>query len=982
MGGSAGTGGGAGATAGSTRTDGGADAAAGTVAGATGTGGRGGLNGGAGGGGAVSGGTTANAGGKAGSGGNTGAGGSAGGTGGASGGIGGAGGTAGQGGTADSPVFPARLRCELQDAPLGIQTATPRLAWELQSSDSKARGLSQSAYEVLVASSPDKLAAGQGDLLSTGSVTSAESSLVYAGQALGSWTHAYWQVRVRDQAGRLSAWSAPSEFTVGLLATTDWGAQWITGGSGTALPIFRKEFTVSKTVARALISICGLGQFELRVNGSNVSDAVMEPSWTNYTKNCHYVSYDVTKALVQGSNAMGVLLGNGMYNVPTSSRYAKFTGSFGSPKLILRLQMEFTDGSKDAVVSDTSWTTAAGPITFSNIFGGEDFDARQEPAGWDKPGFTGTSFTPATLATGTAPSLIARSAPPVKVQQEFASVKVTQPQSGVFVYDLGQNFAGWPELTVQGTAGATVKLTPGELLSGGNVSQASSGGPVWFSYTLKGGGTEVWHPRFSYTGFRYLQVEGAVPAAQAASFPGKPQIASLTGKFIYASAENVGKFTSSDQDLNKIHTLILAALRSNLQNIITDCPHREKLGWLETSHLLFPSIMFNYDVAAFYEKFIRDARDAQTSTGLVPDIAPEFTVFSGAFRDSPEWGSAFVINPWYVYQMYGDRGPLDEHYANMKRYTSYVGGKASGNIVSYGLGDWYDVGPAAPGNSQLTTAGVTATAIYLQDLQVMQQAAQLLGNQADATQFQSSVATTTSAYNTKFLTSGGSYDRNSQTANAMPLALGFVPTNQQAAVLSSLVGTVTAAKNQVTAGDIGFAYVIRALSQAGRGDVIYSMLKQSTGPGYLYQISQGATSLTEAWNANPADSQNHAMLGHAEEWLYNGLGGINPDPSGPGWRKFFIHPQPQTGLTSVDAEYHSIRGPIVSNWQQSGTGLTLTVVVPVNATATITIPTSNPAAVTESGAPAATAPGVTSSTAQTNALVLVVGSGQYVFAAP
>jgi hypothetical protein len=875
------------------------------------------------------------------------------------------------------------LRCELQDAPLGIQTATPRLAWELQSSDSKTRGLSQSAYEILVASSLDKLSAGQGDLLSTGSVTSTESSLVYSGQTLGSWTHAYWKVRVRDQAARMSTWSVPSEFTVGLLATTDWGAQWISGGAGTALPIFRKEFTVSKTLTRALVSICGLGQFELRVNGSNVSDAVMEPSWTNYTKNCHYVTYDVTKAIVQGNNALGVLLGNGMYNVPTSSRYAKFTGSFGSPKLILRLQMEFSDGSKDAVASDTSWTATAGPITFTSIYGGEDFDARQEPAGWDKAGFAATSWKPATVASGTAPSLIARSAPPVKVMQEFPSTQTTQPQSGVFVYDLGQNFSGWPEITVQGTAGSTVKLTTGELLTAqGVVTQASSGSPVWFSYTLQGSGSEVWHPRFSYTGFRYVQVDGAVPAAQAASFPGKPQIASLTGKFIYASAETVGKFTSSDQDLNKIHALILAAIRSNLQNIITDCPHREKLGWLETSHLLFPSIMFNFDVAAFYEKFIRDARDAQTSTGLVPDIAPEFTVFSGDFRDSPEWGSAYVINPWHLYQAYGDRGPLDEHYANMKRYVNYVGGKASGNIVSYGLGDWYDVGPAAPGNSQLTTAGVTATAIYLQDLQVMQKAAQLLANQTDATQFASSITTTTNAYNTKFLTSGGSYDRNSQTADAMPLALGLVPANQQAAVLSSLVGAVTAAKNQVTAGDIGFAYVIRALSQAGRGDVIYSMLKQSTGPGYLDQIKNGATSLTEAWDANPADSQNHAMLGHAEEWLYNGLGGINPDPTGPGFKKFFIRPQPQTGLVSVDAEYHSIRGLIVSNWQQGATGLTLSVTVPVNTTATITIPTKNPAAVTESGAPAATAAGVISNTAQASALELVVGSGQYVFAAP
>jgi alpha-L-rhamnosidase len=988
----------AGDTAGATVATGGSSAAGGqagigstattggSVAGSTATGGVAVSGGSMGTGGAASGGATGGAGGKPGSGGGAAAGTSGSGTGGASGGIvGGTGGASlgGQGGAGDSPVVPVRLRCELQDAPLGIQTATPRLAWELQSSDSKARGLSQSAYEVLVASSLDKLSAGQGDLLSTGSVTSTESSLVYSGQTLGSWTHAYWKVRVRDQAARMSTWSAPSEFTVGLLATTDWGAQWISGGAGTALPIFRKEFTVSKTLTRALVSICGLGQFELRVNGSNVSDAVMEPSWTNYTKNCHYVTYDVTKAIVQGNNALGVLLGNGMYNVPTSSRYAKFTGSFGSPKLILRLLMEFSDGTKDAVVSDTSWTATAGPITFTSIYGGEDFDARQEPAGWDKAGFAATSWKPATVASGTAPSLIARSAPPVKVMQEFPSTKTTQPQSGVFVYDLGQNFSGWPEITVQGTAGSTVKLTTGELLTAqGVVTQASSGSPVWFSYTLQGSGSEVWHPRFSYTGFRYVQVDGAVPAAQAASFPGKPQIASLTGKFIYASAETVGTFTSSDQDLNKIHALILAALRSNLQNIITDCPHREKLGWLETSHLLFPSIMFNFDVAAFYEKFIRDARDAQTSTGLVPDIAPEFTVFSGDFRDSPEWGSAYVINPWYLYQAYGDRAALDEHYANMKRYVSYVGGKASGNIVSDGLGDWYDVGPAAPGNSQLTTAGVTATAIYLQDLQVMQKAAQLLGNQADATQFASSITTTTNAYNAKFLTSGGSYDRNSQTANAMPLALGLVPTNQQAAVLSSLVGAVTAAKNQVTAGDIGFAYVIRALSQAGRGDVIYSMLKQSTGPGYLDQIKNGATALTEAWDANPADSQNHAMLGHAEEWLYNGLGGINPDPTGPGFKKFFIHPQPQAGLASVDAEYHSIRGLIVSNWQQGATGLTLSVTVPVNTTATITIPTKNPAAVTESGAPAATAAGVISNTAQASALELVVGSGQYVFTAP
>ncbi|MEP6654071.1 MAG: family 78 glycoside hydrolase catalytic domain [Myxococcales bacterium] len=877
-------------------------------------------------------------------------------------------------------IMPQRLRCELRDAPLGIQTPTPRLSWELAAAGSSARGLSQTAYEVLVATSPDALAMGQGDLLATGVVASGEQRLVYAGKALGSLAHVYWKVRIRDQSGAMSGWSAVAEFTVGLLAAADWSAQWITGASSGALPLFRKDFTVDKPVRRALLAICGLGQHEVHVNGTNASKAVMEPAWTNYAKTCDYVIYDVTSSLAQGPNALGVMLGNGMYNVEKNSRYTKFTGSFGAPKLILRLAIDFMDGTSATVASDTSWKTAPGPITFTNIYGGEDFDAAKEPAGWDKAGFAASGWASATVATGTAPALVAAAAPPVKVMQTFTSTKVTQPSAGVFVYDLGQNFSGWPVLEVQGSAGASVTIRTGELLSGGVVSQRNSGSPVYFTYTLKGGGPESWHPRFAYTGFRYVQVEGAVPMAMAASFPGRPQITAVSGQFIYSSAESVGQFTSSDQDLTRIHALVLAAFRSNLQNVLTDCPHREKLGWLESSQLLAPGIMFNHDVASFYEKIIDDMRDAQTASGLVPTIAPEYTIFDPPFRDSPEWGSAYIIDPWHVYQMYGDDQPLVANYANMKRYQAYLASKAAGNIITFGLGDWYDVGPAAPGNSQLTSAGVTATATWLQDVEVLRQSALVLKNATDAAQFAATATTVTSAFNSKFLNANGTYDRNSQTDDAMPLALNLVPDAQKAMVLNSLVAAITAAKNRVTAGDVGFVYVLRALMQAGRSDVIYGIAKQSAGPGYLYQLSKGATTLTEAWDANPSSSQNHAMLGDIEEWFYTGLGGISP--ASPGWKQITIRPQIPAGLDSVNVQYHSVRGIVASNWQRGAGGLTLSVTIPVNTTATVTIPTANPAAVTEGGAPAQSAPGVMSMSSSASALVLVLGSGQYRFVAP
>ena len=375
------------------------------------------------------------------------------------------------------------------------------------------------------------------------------------------------------------------------------------------------------------------------------------------------------------------------------------------------------------------------------------------------------------MVDGPGGRLASQAAPPIKVMGEFRPVKVTQPRPGVSVYDFGQNCASMPKLSVRGPAGASVRMTPGELLGETGVSQASGGGPAYYTYTLKGKGTETWTPRFFYYGSRYLQVETFGHAAAAT-----PQIVELTSQFVHSSAETVGSFTCSNPLVNRIHKLIDAAIRSNLQSVLTDCPHREKLGWLECSHLLAGCVMYNFEVPAFYAKIVNDMREAQLANGLVPDIAPEYTVFAGGFRDSPEWGSAYVIAPWQVYQMYGDRSLLVRHYEGMKRYVEYLGSTANDNIVAHGLGDWYDIGPGGPGESKLTSKGVTSTAVFYQDLLVLIETAVLLGKVDEARRFQQQALAVKDAFNrTFFHADRNHFDRNSQTANAMPLVLGLRP---------------------------------------------------------------------------------------------------------------------------------------------------------------------------------------------------------------
>ena len=882
---------------------------------------------------------------------------------------------------AGSAIAPDRLRVDSLDHPVGLDDKAPEFSWVLKAVDPKAHGLTQSAYRIMVASTAELLLAVKPDMWDSGRVASMDFlHVAYGGRGLASHSNYFWRVCLWDQDAVVSEWSAVKSWTTGLLFPSDWSAKWIAAqperpsvpavagddmrfsGRAAPLPIFRREFAILKPLRQAVVFVSGLGQYELTVNGRAVTGSVLNPGWTDYRKTVLYQAYDVTPLLRHGSNCLGILLGNGMYDVPgLKGRYTKFVGSFGEPKLILQMQLSFADGSDAAIVSDKSWTTSPGPILFSSIYGGEDFDARKDPPEWKLPGFRDSTWTqavevaaPSNPLTEREASLLGTIIPAMKVIERLAPIRISKPLPGILVYDFGRNFSGWPEILVKGAVGAKVRLTPAELLDAhGLASQESAdarpGDAVQFNYMLKGGGrAEAWRPRFSYYGFRYVQVDLETAAAGGKD---APEVLSVEGDVVHDDVPVTGGFVSGLPVFNRIHNLIDRAILNNLASVLTDCPTREKLGWLEQTHLMGASIMANFDVRGLYRKMADDMADSQLASGLVPSIAPEFIPFlnrdggNTAFRDSPEWGSAVILSPWIAYRSYGDRSLLAEHYGAMTKYAAYLRNKsmksASGDsILDYGLGDWYDIGPNPPGESQLTGKGLTATAIYYQDLIALAEIARILNKDADADAYSNQASRLKDAFNRRFFHSEtNQYDQGSQTANAMPLALGMVPEDRRPAVLANLVADIRNHGNHVTAGDVGFHYVVRALTGGHRSDVLFDMLVKLDSPSYGYQLSKGATALTEAWDANPNSSQDHFMLGHAEEWFYRGLAGIQLDLSRPPGEQIIVQPALLRQAKGVRASVDSVLGMIRVSWTYADSWA-LDLEIPAGESATVVLPGS------------------------------------------
>jgi alpha-L-rhamnosidase len=889
-----------------------------------------------------------------------------------------------------SAMTVSHLGCEQRENPLGVDVPQPRLNWILESDE---RGDRQTAYQILAASSEAALKKNRGDVWDSGKIISDETlQTPFAGSLLKSSQQVFWKVRVWDANDKVSNWSLPATWTMGLLEQTDWRAKWIAAPTNASSILLRREFTVKRGLRRAIVHVCGLGQYELSANGKKIGDDLLAPGWTQYKKTCLYDTLDLTAQLRAGKNAVGIVLGNGMYHIGGDKvRYVKFRQSFGPLKAIAQIQLDYADGTSETIGTDASWQAGASPITFNNTFAGEDFDARLVQKGWDKSGFKMVvKWLPAVETSGPGGALkgLSCAAPPIRAIETLKPITVKNLGTNVVIYDLGQNASQMPRLTVSGARGSSVRIIPAELLKpDGTVDRASCTQdgvrPAWWQYTLVGDGEEIWFPKFFYQGCRYFQVE----LSAANSSEPLPKIKKLEGVVVHSSAKPIGEFETSNPLFNRIHRLVRWAQRSNMMSLMTDCPHREKLGWLEETHLNGPSLRYNFDMAALLQKSMNDMADAQLENGFVPNIAPEYFIASktnltDAFRNSPEWGGAFLMVAWQQYQFNGNLALLRRYYPDMKRYVAFLGSTATNHIVTTGLGDWYDLGPKPPWGSQLTPPALTATAFYQHYNWILARTAELLGKPDEAKQFDALAEKILNTFNEKFFNSTTrQYATGSQCANSLAVVMNLVEPTNRAAVLEAIVADVRGRGDALTAGDVGYRYLLRALAENGRSDVIFDMNNQSEKPGYGYQLKMGATSLTEKWDAGVGNfgSQNHFMLGQINEWFFHDLAGIASDPSTPGFKKMVIHPAIVGDLAWVKGKYHSVRGPITTAWKRADKKFTLDVTIPPNTTATVFLPAQPADEIQEGVVAAEKSPGVKILHRENSGATLEITSGSYQF---
>lgn len=837
--------------------------------------------------------------------------------------------------------------------PLGLQTRSPRFQWQLLSNE---RSQLQSAYQILVATTLEKLQAGIGDKWDSGKVKSDNSVEVsYAGSDLQSGERSYWKVRIWDNDGRPSEYSDPSSFEMGLLNKSDWLGKWIAARNSISSPIFRREVPINGSVRRARVYVSGLGYYELYVNGQKIGDRVLDPASTHYHdrqtpklgSRVLYSTYDVTKYVHGGSNALGVMLGHGPYSAEAAEsvweRYAS------RPCVILQMNIELSDGRTLSIASDSSWKESSGPITYNDISHGETFDARLEQPGWNNIGFNDTAWESASLAEPPSGVLIAQTLPASRVMETFPVSKVLIPKEpeffdGVHIYDFGQNFTGWVRLTVSGPRGAKIALRySSRIYAEDDTLDTRANEPPLEparqtdTYILKGSGAEIWEPRFTLHGFRYVEVRGATDVLS---------VNKIEGRFVRSALESTGSFWSSNELLNSIHHNIQWTFMSSFQGFPQDAMERnERVGWLGDPGYVAEDYIYNFDMLGFLEKWLNDIQDSQRQNGNISVVSPVNSSAAynsnAAYEVWPCWTNTYPLLVWYLYQYYGDQQVLAAHYDSLKRLVAFTGAAAINHIITGGLGDHME--PQENGFSHIwplhTPSGLTSTACYYETTAVLSRIAGILGHSADARKYRKLARDTKAAFNTRFLdTNTNQYATGSQTSNALALYLELVPTERISHVLENLVDDIVYRHNtHVSTGIIGSNALVQILPRLGNAALMYKLATQTTYPSLGEQVMKGATTICETYECGPWLSQNMKMFGSLDKFFYRDLAGIAPEA--PGYRRVLIKPQPVGDLQSVKASQRTVRGDVGVEWIKGDTSFDLSVSIPAGMEADIRIPT-------------------------------------------
>jgi alpha-L-rhamnosidase len=1080
--------------------------------------------------------------------------------------------------TPTAACLPESLLCEYLTDPLGIDETEPRLSWQLKAPDAASRGAHQSAYRIVVASSPELLGQDKGDLWDSGKVPSEQSvHVVYAGRPLRSRMRCHWKVMIWDN-GKPSVWSKPAFWSMGLLSADDWsgswigldepapasepwfsGAQWIwypegnpredspagpcyflcdfelpatslvasarlyaiadgkckalvngtSAGEGgsvrtddcwkkpepldvrallepgrnilaieaenttqvpwtpglkpgqkapnpagmigllkirfedglewtlptgrdwrtsrtaepgwagrpaaasgwlaaaelgafgvtpwekvgpdeyTVLPtrMLRREFEVRQTIRRATAHICGLGYYELYLNGRRVGDHVMDPVLSDYEKKAHYVTYDVTEHLRAGRNAVGIILGNAAFFSYRKKVPAPFR-TFGLPKALLNIRLEFEDGSFEDIVTDRDWKgTAGGPIRANNEYDGETYDARLEQPGWSEPGFAGPSWRTVKLVDPPGGRLASQMLEPLRVVETLRPIAITEPRPGIFVVDFGQTFNGWVRLSASGPAGTEIRLRRGGILrNDGMIRREDSRSALMTDvYIMRGNGTETWSPRFTSQGGRYVEVRG---------FPGRPSTGNFEGLVIHTDMQPAGTFECSNDLVNKLCRMMRWSQRIEARGIPLDCSTRdERMPWISEHHGL-DGHAYTFRAIAMYANWLEDLRIAQRADGSMPDVAPSFWTFS----QDVVWPVTLIYLPHWAHEFYGDTRAIERSYPAMKRFVRFVEAthlKSDGTIDYNENGDWLDataMDGVAPDDGRphpfvgATSQPLMATAYFCFYCSMLEKYARMLGRTEDAAWFAELGSKVRQGFERRFFDpAANAYTGRTQTSYVLPLAFGLVPEDRRAAVARNLAEDILEKHHgYTTCGFMGVQWILTVLSESGHHDAAWSILTRTERPSWGYMVAKGATTMWERWDHDTADP---TMTGESQYflgagivgWLYQCLAGINPDPERSGFKRVILRPRPVHGLDWVKASFQSMYGPIASEWKCDGSDFLWKIEVPPNTDATAFIPTRAPASVTESGRPATQSAGVRFLRAEPDYVVYRLAAGTYHF---